>query len=193
MSLISKDLIIKGCADSVRAVLGNSDFIKAGELANTVATLSQGAKLVAEGEVTTSSNATSSARAVKINLECVPDLFLFYRTDPQEDLPAETTGAVCMKCDVIGHLIVFSDSSTTNLNCSFFRYENSPTCSADFTGSTATLKANTSGGALVRVFGSSLYPMRAGTYGYKAYKLWRDETAAAALEDEDTVSEAVTE
>jgi len=172
VSVITKDSLICACADAYRTASGRSDGIKAGELAEKIAALSGGAKLLESGEITTTREVTTEARAVKIQLSQIPDLFVFYLENEDEEIINEllgsTVGAVCLNVKPIDHLDIEKGASETNINMVIERGEGSAQYVTYHTDSQARITDS----AVARVCGFDDNPLYPNTYYWEAYKLW---------------------
>lgn len=172
MSVILKDSLISACADAARTALGTSDGIRAGELAKRIASLSGGARLLERGEITTTRKATSEARAVKVQLSQIPDLFIMYLTSEDEtvlnELSGATVGCVCLNVKQFGHFeLEYLETETTNVNLVIERAEGETSHNIY-----VTEQAKITDTALVRFYGDDDLPVNVNTYYWEAYKLW---------------------
>ena len=178
MSLLNKDDVIKACADAYRTASGRSDGIKAGELAEKIAALSGGAKLLESGEITVTRKATTEARAVKVQLSQIPDLFVMYLESEDEtilnELSGATVGCVCINIKQLSHFdLIYEEATATNVSMVIERAEGVTHHNLYLTD----MQAKITNEALVRFYGDDDLPVNPNTYYWEAYKLW-DEVEA---------------
>ena len=126
-----------------------------------------GAVLLESGEFTL---ANDTATAYSVELNDVPDLFVCYAETPETDTSVGATeGAFCMNVPSVSGMIKYN-TYVTNINFSIRWYNsgvwqlaaNNAMVETDSSGTIATIKPASSG-----------YKLKAKTYKWESYKIWK--------------------
>lgn len=154
-------------ADAIRAKAGTTEPLAWPNGFKAALEAIAGAVLLESGEFTL---ANDTATAYSVELNNVPDLFVCYTEIPETDTSAGATeGAFCMNVPIVSGMIKYN-TYVTNINFSI-RWYNSGVW--QLAANNAWVKTEGSGTIATINPASSGYKLKAKTYKWESYKIWK--------------------